>query len=122
VLVHSLSKVNLWLVHSQGKVVFMYYQAIVNSRLYFGLKMRLFFYRKRRYLIKCALYVSDITFIGYGEEKQKSDVQIIYYGLVIHKDYFALVHSLSKVNLWLVHSQGKVVFMYYQAIVNYLDI
>ena len=59
-------------------------------RLYFGLKMRLFFYRKRRYLIKCALYVSDITFIGYGEEKQKSDVQIIYYGLVIHKDYFAL--------------------------------
>ena len=40
--------------------------------------------------MKCALYVSDITFIGYGEEKQKSDVQIIYYGLVIHKDYFAL--------------------------------
>lgn len=32
--------------------------------------------------IKCAQCVSDMTFIGYGEVKQKSDVQVIYYGLV----------------------------------------
>jgi hypothetical protein len=52
-------------VRSPDKVVF-------PPRLYFGLKMRLFFYKKRRYLMKCALYVSDITFIGYGEEKSCS--------------------------------------------------